>query len=68
MATAGVTATASTSWATDTSAVPEAEPAFAVMVAVPFPAAVIWPEASAVATDASLLAQATAAPAIACPF
>ena len=65
---AGVTVTAPTSWATVTCALPEAEPAVAVIVAVPLPAAVTSPDASTVATAAALLAQLSAAPAIALPF
>ena len=63
-AAAGATATALTCWATVTMAVPDAEPAMAVIVVVPSPAAVTSPEASTAATDASPLAQDTAAPAI----
>ena len=65
---AGETATALTSWATVTVALPDAEPAVAVIVAVPLPAAVASPELLTVATAAALLAQLTAAPAIALPF
>ena len=53
---------------TVTAAVPDAEPAVAVIVALPFAAAVATPEASTVATDALLLAHATGAPAITRPF
>ncbi|MDE2654099.1 MAG: hypothetical protein OXI71_09825 [Gemmatimonadota bacterium] len=63
----GVTATALTSCATVTDAVPDAEPAVAVTVAVPLAAAVTKPDASTVATEALLLAQATDAAAITCP-
>ena len=65
---AGVTATALTSWATVTVALPDADPAVAVIVAVPLPVAVTKPAALTVATAALLVAQVTAAPAIACPF
>ena len=65
---AGETATVLTSWATITVAVPDADPAVAVIVAVPLPAAVTSPWASTVATAALLLDQVTAAPAITCPF
>ena len=65
---AGVTVTALTSWATVTVALPDAEPAVAVIVAVPLPAAVTSPDALTVATAAALLDQVTAAPAIALPF
>ena len=68
VSTAGVTATALTSWATVTAAVPETDPAVAEIVVFPFATAVTSPEASTVATEASPLAHATAAPAITCPF
>ena len=64
---AGDTATALTTWATVTAAVPDAWPADAVIVALPFAAAVTSPDASTGATDTSLLVHATAAPAITCP-
>ena len=47
---------------------PPTSPTVAVIVAVPLPTAVTNPEASTVATEASLLDQVTVAPAIACPF
>ena len=68
MPPSGDTITALTSWATVTAALPEAEPAVALIVAVPFASAVTCPEASTAATEASLLAHATGAPAITCPF
>ena len=52
-------------WATVTAAVPETEPAVAVIVVAPFAKAVTSPEASTAATEASLLAHATEAPVIA---
>ena len=64
---AGCTLTALTSWATVTAAVPDADPAVAVIVAVPLPTAVTRPPASTVATDASPLNHVTATPAIARP-
>ena len=67
VSSAGDTVTELTLWATDTVAVPETDPAVAVIVAVPLPAAVASPWASTVATDGSLLDQVTAAPAITCP-
>ena len=68
MSTAGDTATALTIWATVTAAVPEADPAVAVMVVFPVPAAVTCPESSTAATEASLLVHVTATPVITCPF
>ena len=65
---AGETATSLTCCATVIVALPDADPAVAVIVAVPLPAAVTSPAASTVATVASLLRQATAAPGIACPL
>ena len=65
---AGVTLSALTCCITVTAAVPEAPPAVAVIVAVPLATAVTSPDASTVATEGSLLAHATAAPAITCPF
>ena len=65
---AGDTVTVLTSWATVTAAVPEAEPAVAVTIVAPLPTAVTSPAGATVATDASLLVHATAAPAITCPF
>ena len=65
---AGDTVTALNSWATVTVAVPEADPAVAVIVAVPLATAVTRPVALTVATAAALLAQLTAAPTIALPF
>ena len=65
---AGDTSTALTTWATVTAAVPDAEPAVAVIVALPFAAAVTSPDASTAATGASLLVHATVAPVITRPF
>ena len=64
---AGDTVTVLACCATVTDALPEAEPAIAVMVAVPLAIAVTSP-ASTVATDALLLVQLTAAPAMTVPF
>ena len=55
-------------WATVTTADPEAAPALAVIVAVPLPAAVTRPDASTVATDVSPLLHVTVAPAITLAF
>ena len=65
---AGDTLTELTLWATDTVALPDADPAVAVIVAVPLPAAVTRPEPLTAAIEAALLDQVTAAPAITCPF
>ncbi|MDE2715388.1 MAG: hypothetical protein OXI33_00030 [Chloroflexota bacterium] len=65
---AGVTETVLTTCITVTTAVPDTEPALAVIVAVPLPAAVTRPEVFTAATAGALLVQATAAPAIALPF
>ena len=64
----GETSTMLTRWATVTAAVPDADPAVAVIVTAPFPAAVTSPEASTDATDASLLAHVTAASAMRSPY
>jgi len=61
----GVTATALTCCVTLTVAFPEADPAVAVIVAVPLATAVTCPDAVTVATPVALLAQVTVAPAIA---
>ena len=55
MSAAGVTVTAPTSWATVMLAVPDAEPAAAVTVAAPLPAAVTSPAALTVATEVARL-------------
>ena len=65
---AGVSAMVLTSWATVTVALPDTEPAVAVIVAVPSPTAVTSPDALTVPTMVLLLAQLTVAPAIAWPF
>ena len=68
VSTAGVTTTALTDWATVTATEPEADPAVALIVAAPLPAAVTRPDALTVATVAALLAQLTVAPTITLPF
>ena len=68
VSTAGVTTTALTVWATVTAAEPEADPAVALIVAAPLPAAVTRPDALTVATVAALLAQLNVAPAMTLPF
>ena len=68
MSAAGATATVLVRCATVTAAVPDAEPAIAVIVAAPLATAVTSPEASTAATEAALLDQLTAAPAITCPY
>ena len=65
---AGVTSTVLTRWATVTVALPEADPAVAVIVAVPFPAAVTRPDPFTVATAVLLLAQVTVTPPMTCPL
>ena len=60
--------TAPTSWATVTLALPDTEPAVAVIVASPFATAVTSPDAPTVPTAELLLAQVTVTPVIACPF
>ena len=64
---AGDTVTVLACCATVTDALPDTEPAVAVMVAVPSETAVTSP-ASTVATDALLLVQLTVAPAMTVPF
>ena len=61
---AGETSTVLTVWATVTAAVPDAEPAVAVIVAAPLAAAVTSPEASTAATIVSVLVHATGSPSI----
>ncbi len=65
---AGATATALTSWATVTAALPDTPPALAVIVAVPLPTAVTSPDPSTVATVASSDAHVNSAPATPWPF
>ena len=60
----GATATSAGSCRTVTTAAAAAEPALAESVATPFPAAVTRPDSSIAATEASLLDQAMATPAI----
>ena len=64
----GTSSTALTACTTVTVAVPKASPALAVIAAMPLPTAVTNPDASTVATEASLEDHETAAAAIACPF
>ena len=68
VAAAGETATVLVRCATVTAAVPDAEPAIAVIVAAPLAAPVTSPDPSTAATEAALLDQLTAAPAITCPY
>ena len=65
---AGVIAMVLTSCNTATAALPDADPAVAVIVAAPLPAAVTNPDASTAVTAASLLDQPTATPDITCPY
>lgn len=65
---AGETATAVTSCATVISAVPDASPAEAVTVAVPWPAARTSPAESTAATAPSLLVHDTVTPVMICPL
>ena len=65
---AGKTVTALTFWTTVTAAVPDADPAAAVIVAVPLAAAVTRPVELTVATAGAPLVQVTVAPVIACPY
>ena len=60
----GDTSTEATSCATVTIADPDADPADAVIVAVPLPDAVTTPAASTVATELALVVQVTATPVI----
>lgn len=64
----GATRTAATACSTEIPALPDADPARAVIVAVPLLAAVTSPDPSTDATDGALLAQATAAPDMVRPF
>ena len=68
VAASGETVTAPTTCATAIVAVPDADPAVAVIVATPLPIAVTRPAALTVATCAAVLDQVTVTPAIDWPF